>query len=136
MANEIIKVIDELAKRFGIVIDWTNQNIIPYLEELCDKFVKYELWTSVAKIIIYMIICFIVLIGIKHLNKNKDFGVKHYTYHDDDKFYRYCCYIGVIFVLVAMSNFIVEQAFDIITCLVFPEKIIFGELEVIYHNMK
>lgn len=34
MSEEIIKVIDELGKRFGIVIDWSNQNIIPYLQEL------------------------------------------------------------------------------------------------------
>ena len=136
MANEIIKVIDELAKRFGIAIDWTNQNVLPYLEELCYKFVSYELWTSVAKIIIYMIICFIVSLGIKYLNKNKDFGVEHYTYHDDDKFFRYLCYIGIIFLLIVLSNFIIEQVFDVITCLTFPEKIIIGELEVIYHNMK
>ena len=136
MANEIIKVIDELAKRFGIAIDWTNQNVLPYLEELCYKFVSYELWTSVAKIIIYMIICFIVLLGIKYLNKNKDFGVSSDYYHDDDKSFRYFCYIGLVFLLIILSNFIFKQVFDVITCLVFPEKIIFGELEVIYHTMK
>ena len=28
MSEEIIKVLDELGKRFGIVIDWSNQNSI------------------------------------------------------------------------------------------------------------
>ena len=136
MANEIIKIIDELAKRFGIAIDWTNQNVMPYLKELCGKFVSYELWTSVTKIVIYMIICFIVSLGIKYLNKNKDFGVEHSIYGRVDKECRYFCYVVIAIVLLILSNFIFEQVFDVITCLTFPEKIIFGELEVIYHNMK
>lgn len=42
MSEEIIKVIDELGKRFGIVIDWSNQNIIPYLQELLKRFICYR----------------------------------------------------------------------------------------------
>ena len=43
MSEEIIKVLDELGKRFGIVIDWSNQNIMPYLQELLKSFIKMEL---------------------------------------------------------------------------------------------
>ena len=31
MSDEIIKVIDELGKRFGIVIDWSSENVLPYI---------------------------------------------------------------------------------------------------------
>ena len=43
MSEEIIKVLDELGKRFGIALDWSNQNIMPYLQELLKSFIKMEL---------------------------------------------------------------------------------------------
>jgi hypothetical protein len=136
MANEIIKVIDELAKRFGIAIDWTNQNILPYLETLGDKFVSYELWTSVTMIVAYILACLVVSIGIKYLNKNKDFGVEYRYGGGVNKECRYFCYTVIAIALIALSYFIIDQVFDIITCLTFPEKIIFEELKVIYGTMK
>ena len=33
MGDEIIKVINDLCGKFGIAIDWTSSNVIPYLEE-------------------------------------------------------------------------------------------------------
>lgn len=47
MGSEIIKVLDALCDKVGIVIDWTSENILPQLEELSCKLVSYELWTSV-----------------------------------------------------------------------------------------
>lgn len=136
MADEIIKVIDELAKRFGIVIDWTNQNVMPYLETLGGKFVSYELWTSVFMVVIYILACVISLAGIKYLNNHKDFGVEHRYSGSVDKEGRYFCYTVIAIVLIALSYFIIGQVMDIITCLTFPEKIIFEELKVIYSTMK
>lgn len=37
MGEEIIKVLDALAEKFGLAIDWTSNNVIPYLETLCGK---------------------------------------------------------------------------------------------------
>lgn len=41
MSNEIIKILDDLAKRFGVAIDWTAENIVPYLKELFSRLVTY-----------------------------------------------------------------------------------------------
>lgn len=43
MTDEIIKLLDELAKRFGIAIDWTSENVMPYLEDLFDRFITYNI---------------------------------------------------------------------------------------------
>ena len=51
-SGEVIKIIDEIAKRFGIIIDWTNQNVIPYLEDLSRRIVLFEIWTSVFWLIL------------------------------------------------------------------------------------
>lgn len=31
MSQEIINVLDNLGEKFGIAIDWSNENILPYL---------------------------------------------------------------------------------------------------------
>ena len=37
-SQEIINVLDYLCNKFGIAIDWTSENVIPYIEELCERF--------------------------------------------------------------------------------------------------
>jgi hypothetical protein len=59
MSEEIIKVLDNLAQKFGIAIDWTNQNIMPYLQELMGRYQKYIIaWNSV---ILFMGIAFLII---------------------------------------------------------------------------
>lgn len=31
MSDEIIKILDDLGQRFGVVIDWSSENVMPYL---------------------------------------------------------------------------------------------------------
>ena len=52
MTDEIIKLLDELAKRFGIVIDWTSENVMPYLEDLFNRFITYNIIINVFWIIL------------------------------------------------------------------------------------
>lgn len=59
MTDEIIKLLDELAKRFGIVIDWTSENVMPYLEDLFNRFITYHIVADVFCIILlFAMICF------------------------------------------------------------------------------
>lgn len=78
MNEEIIKVLDELGKRFGIVLDWSNQNIISYLQELLRRFILYRNITAcIFIILIVMIIIGVVLV--KFLNK----WIKSDSYNED-----------------------------------------------------
>ena len=47
MTDEIIKLLDELAKRFGVAIDWTSENVMPYLEDLFGRFITYNIVVDV-----------------------------------------------------------------------------------------
>lgn len=69
MSEEIIKVIDELGKRFGIVIDWSSQNIIPYLQELLKRFICYRNITACVWIIVSIAMTISGFVMIKFLNK-------------------------------------------------------------------
>lgn len=71
-AEEIIKVINELCNKFGIAIDWTSQNVLPYLQELMGRIVTYHIvWKSVI-IALYCILFILMGIGAKAiLNSRK-----------------------------------------------------------------
>ena len=43
MSEEIIKALDDLGDRFGIAIDWTSENVLPYLQNLMDRFITYNI---------------------------------------------------------------------------------------------
>lgn len=47
MSDEIIKILDDLGQRFGIAIDWSSQNVMPYLQDLISRYIKYETMTSI-----------------------------------------------------------------------------------------
>jgi len=134
MSEEIIKVLDNLAERFGVAVDWTSTNVIPYLQELCSKYITYEIATSVT----WLVIGILCLIFSKYtFTKTKYFWSKYKEdiYSDYD--------FGVILfgvitgcMIIAGIIVILYQTFNIITCLTFPEKIIIDELSSIYLNMK
>ena len=37
VSDQIIQVLDALCEKFGIVINWSGENVIPYLQELIKK---------------------------------------------------------------------------------------------------
>ena len=51
-SSELIKIFDDLGRRFGIAIDWSNQNIVPYIQELVGRFIKWEIGTSILWLIL------------------------------------------------------------------------------------
>jgi hypothetical protein len=43
MTNEIIKVLDYLGEKFGMAIDWTQENVLPYAQDLAERFIKFNI---------------------------------------------------------------------------------------------
>ena len=128
ISNQIIEVLDALCEKFGIAIDWTGQNIVPYIQELMKKVIIYELWTSVTWILICLIttaLCFLIA---WILTKTKDF--EWYEICDEIiptiAHILNCC--GIILSVVSIIVAAV-QIFDIIACFTFPEKIIFNMIQ-------
>ena len=136
MSEEIIKVLDELADKFGLAVDWTSANVVPYLEQLCGKYVNYEIATSVVWIMLGLLFFIVGIICYKIVYKHKDWGVTYYKTMSDDYFGRGLIYFGVISIFVVASLMVITQIFDIVTCFTFPEKIIIDELKSIYTSIK
>ena len=126
ISNEIIEVLDYLCEKFGVAIDWTNQNVVPYLEQLYTKFIAWELSTSIAYIVIFAIVAVILILClvlcIKDIKNNcaDEFNLMIATF----------IIIGIIGSFIVIS----VQVFDIIECNVFPEKVLFDYIQTALNN--
>ena len=134
MSKEIINILDALAERFGVAIDYTSANVIPYLEKLCSKYVNYEITTSVIWLLIGVICLFIAKWGSK---QTKRFIKKYeesdsYNYND---VWAVLSGIATIILIIIGLLIAIEQIFNIATCLTFPEKIVIEELKMIHKSM-
>ena len=56
MSDAIIKVLNELCDKFGIAIDWTSDNVVPYLQDLMVRYSKYVCYTSIMWLVIGLIL--------------------------------------------------------------------------------
>ena len=81
MSDEIIKILDDLGRRFGVVIDWSSENIMPYLQDLMQRYINYEVMTSVMWIVVALIVIIGLSISIPVINKhaNKVLEENHYS---------------------------------------------------------
>ncbi len=39
----LMELIDNFAKGMGVVIDWTSNNVIPYIQDLLNRYVSYQI---------------------------------------------------------------------------------------------
>ena len=115
VSSEVIEILDYLGDKLGIAIDWTNENIIPYLQTLINKFIKWEISTSIVWIVIavFLIIFCLILMNLK--------GIREINMEVCD---------GMLWIPAGIFIFgffvvICAQAFDIVECNVFPEKVLY-----------
>ena len=135
MSEEIIKVLDALAEKFGLAVDWTSANVIPYLEQLCGKYVNYEIATS----IVWILLGIGLLVFAKFLTKRIKTFYEKSDELDPNNGYAWLCILSSVVMVIAIivgTCIAIQQIFDIVTCFTFPEKIIIEELKSIYTSIK
>ena len=118
MSDEIIKVLEYLCSKIGITIDWTNTNVIPYVQTLMEKYVKYEVATSIVWIVIAVVAIIISAIIVRFLYKS-------IVIYNDDKIAVAILFCVLAFIFVSV---IIYQTLDIVTCYTIPEKIIYNAI--------
>lgn len=121
MSDQIIAVLDNLCTKFGIAIDWTSENVLPYVMELAGKFIKYEIVTSIAWCLIAIILAFVAY-------KICKWVWAKYNAHQMSYDWEMSAFIStviVVFIIAASICVVCCQMFDIVTCITFPEKAIF-----------
>ena len=63
MGEEVIKVLKHLGDQFGVAIDWSSANIMPYLNDLMGRIVKYGIYINIYNIF-FNIFCIALFVGI------------------------------------------------------------------------
>lgn len=111
VSDQIIEVLNYLGRQLGITIDWTADNVLPYVNTLCEKFIAWEIstswmWTGImgALVILSLVVAIII-------TKVWDWETIEWW------LFAGVCVIAFIVICI--------QVEDIITCNVFPEKAIF-----------
>lgn len=72
-SSQFIEVLDALCDKIGIAIDWTSQNVVPYVTDLATRIIAYEISTSAAWIVIAVIVFLIIWKMTKNMCKEDAF---------------------------------------------------------------
>lgn len=135
MSEEIIKVLDALGEKFGIAINWTSENVMPYLQQLCSKYITYEIATSVVWLLIGICLLFI---GKYLIEKAK----QYWKQYEEEDAYSDLDAMTIIYGILAVNVILVgiililHQTIDIVTCVTFPEKMLIEEMQSIYKTLQ
>lgn len=123
LSEEVVAILDNVCAKFGVAVDWTSENVVPYLTELAGKCVKYELVTSIMWIAAFALLTLACFAGAfkcyKVYHKAEDCDVKEGV-----------SWLGIGLMVSGVILFCLSllvalvQTHDIIACLTFPEKII------------
>lgn len=134
VSQQIIEVLDYLCKKLGIAIDWSSDNVLPYLQELCNKYIQWEISTSVVWIIVGALFVVAGMILLK-IRKNAIKRKEHEKYvWSIDCWYPYAAICAWIVIMIG-AIIVLCQIFDIIKCINFPELQIYEYLEYKISNI-
>lgn len=113
------ELLEELGKQFGLIVDWSNSNVMPYLQDLSSRVVRYELITSIYWAVIGIIIGIVGIIFILRGFKKAEFCSS-----DGELEIIVGTFMALVFVTL-----IIFQIHDIILCAYLPEKVILAYLK-------
>jgi hypothetical protein len=126
MDNNLVQAINTLSEKFGIAIDWSSKNVIPYLQQLFSQYIHYEITRTIIEMIILLIFIFLSFMYFKWIyKKHKDFKADIYVdYFDEHPIALLLS--GVIGVVSACILFgFVSDLFYLIKCFTIPDVVIF-----------
>ncbi|WP_252225146.1 MULTISPECIES: hypothetical protein [unclassified Clostridium] len=118
-SEQVIQIIDKLCEKFGIVLDWSSSNVIPYVQELSNRIIKYEVFTSLIWIILSVLIITCSSLFLRNTAKNNKNSEGYYC----EELFIFSI-ILFIFCLIFGIGIILNQSFDIVQALTIPEKTI------------
>lgn len=116
VSEQIIEVLDHLGQQLGIAIDWSSQNVLPYLQDLFFRYVSYEItrrWIWIGVLALGMVALIVVVIRLVATG-------------DDDY---YCMAACAGLAALILFFIIVAQVGNIVELHIIPEKPVFESLQ-------
>jgi len=137
-SDEVIKLLDDLGERFGVVFDWTQENVAPFISQLTRNIVTYKLVASIlaAGLALAFVSTSIFLL----LKENK--RIKLFDYITARERNAYCgyfvngggraaCAILLILAVIGIAITFIVNLFVIVKCATLPELVIFECLKAV-----
>ena len=126
-SEQVIKVLDAVCDKFGIAIDWTNNNVMPYIEQLGNKIVAYDICMSIMWLVVGCIPLTIAFLIKKFLDKKKleaedkpnDYYFTDGSLNEAEDWYFIVGILLVVAIVIGIANIQ-----GIIQDIIFPEKTI------------
>ena len=93
MSTEIINVLNYIGETFGIVIDWTSENVLP---QVLDILGRYRLF-KIVECSIWLPVFIVIAIILVHFGKQFISNYKScYNNHDENFWFYYSSYWGEV----------------------------------------
>lgn len=123
-SSQFIEIFDHLCQKFGVVIDWSAQNVVPYITALCGRMTKYLIFKNVILIFAF--------IGVFYLfwRFSKPCCSKENKWDPD---FQYCKSMNISYILGWLGRGIsaaftigmsISALFTIVRCIYLPEFVI------------
>lgn len=120
MSNEIIKILDDLARRFGVAIDWSGKNVLPYVQDLGQRIITYKMSTSILWIVLMTIALIGVFVGILIYKKT---CINKYGKLISD-FYGNSVFILIVSLFI-FAIVVIPKIYTVLKCNFIPETVIY-----------
>ena len=130
VSEQIIQVLEYLCEKFGIVVDWSADSALPLIQKLCERYIRWEISTSVAWMIFgiaLLTIGFMILPKVKSAMKRCNDDEET----DVDELLIPFGSIASILSFIIGTIIICVQIFDIIRCCAFPELQVFEYVQTL-----
>lgn len=123
VSEQIINVLDNLCQKFGVAIDWGAANVLPYVQELCGRFINYEIWTSIAWMVFMLVgsIVFWIVFASSFKGAQKECWDPDYLTSWINVISGVCAAVFSIVTILVIG----VQVFDIVEAICLPEKTIY-----------
>lgn len=124
MSNEMINVLNKLAEKFGIMIDWTTDNLTPYLMELYSRIVTYNRFVYTAGEIIGAVV--LIVCGVLIYRMYKRVQKKHCRQYED---FETIVTTAAAVVSIIFAALMIKHISNVVAAWMLPEKLILQMLK-------
>lgn len=128
LSDQIIQVLEYLGEKMGVTIDWSQQNALPYVQQICEKCIRYEIASSVMWIAVGLIFIASTIWWVKAyricMKKYEETG----CCSDWDDAAWLCMAMSVVCVIIGIVT-ILLQVHDIMRCIFLPEAQIYSYIK-------
>lgn len=128
-SKELIQVFDYIGEKVGIVIDWGSENVVPYITDLCSRYIHYIIAASAIEVVFCTVVIIIAAVFTRRFWKKTADYMDGFT-----KFMiSAAIWVGIITII---GTELYDGVKDIVQCIFIPEIKIYEIVTQISANIK